>query len=114
MSFHREQWPSNQPIPEYEIILSDGCIPSNLHNLSDRPQNFPTLDTLPRERRGHEYSDAYDGNNSILSGSQVLKINPALHATVASKATVITAGAIPPNLATTWEAQHPNVSFRIS
>lgn len=45
-----DQWPSFRPLPpEYEIRFSDGCVPPNLHNTTDLPANFPTLDTLPRD-----------------------------------------------------------------
>lgn len=48
---HRDQWPKQGgPLPEYQVKFTDGCIPANLHNASDCPANFPTLDTLPRER----------------------------------------------------------------
>ena len=46
-----ETWPeSATKPPDYEITFKDGCIPPNLHNASDCPANFPTLDTLPREK----------------------------------------------------------------
>lgn len=72
-----EQWPpTKSPPPEYEIEFSDGCIPPNLHNSSDCPSNFPTLDTLPRERRTLDYSEAYDGDQTEASGG--LMISPAI------------------------------------
>lgn len=80
------------PLPvEYEIEFSDGCIPPNLHNSSDCPANFPTLDTLPREKRGAEYSDAYDGDQPDTESTGLL-INPAVAAAVASTAAAIVSG----------------------
>ncbi len=75
----RDQWPPGRPLPpEYEIEFSDGCVPPNLHNSSDCPSNFPTLDTLPRERRNDEYSEAYDGDNMEGKASGGLMISPAI------------------------------------
>ena len=103
----REQWPSSNPLPEYEIIFSDGCIPSRLHNVSDRPANFPTLDTLPREKRGPFYSDAYDSTDDA---SNNLRINPVIETVVANTANMLNQQQqLPTRLAMTWEAQHPNV-----
>lgn len=102
---HREQWPSNSPLPEYEIIFTDGCTVSRLHNVSDRPANFPTLDTLPRDRRPLVYSDAYDSSSN--EGGHQLRINPTIETAVANAANLTT---VPQNMATTWEAQHPTVS----
>ena len=71
-----DQWKS--PPPEYEPVFSDGCVPTTLHNSSDCPSNFPTLDTLPREWRTPDYSEAYDG--SITDGKTTggLMISPAV------------------------------------
>lgn len=81
-------WPQHRPLPQdYVIEFSDGCIPPNLHNSSDSPANFPTLDTLPREQRGAEYSDAYDGDQTEETSK--LMINPAVMAAVASKASAV-------------------------
>ena len=91
---HSEQWPPSRPLPqEYIIEFTDGCIPPNLHNSSDSPANFPTLDTLPREQRSAEYSDAYDGDQTEESSG--LMINPAVMAVVASKAAMVTSPILP-------------------
>ena len=91
---YSDQWPSGRPLPpEYEIEFSDGCIPPNLHNASDCPSNFPTLDTLPREQRPSDYSDAYDGHQP--EGESNLLINPAVAAVVASKAGMVTSPILP-------------------
>ena len=74
--FNRDQWPS--PPPEYDIVFTDGCVPATLHNSSDCPSNFPTLDTLPRERRNEDYSEAYDGDNAENKGTGGLMISPAV------------------------------------
>lgn len=71
-----EQWPS--PPPEYEIVFSDGCVPATLHNSNDCPSNFPTLDTLPREQRTPDYSEAYDGDNTDGKTTGGLMISPAV------------------------------------
>lgn len=89
-----EQWPAGRPIPEYHVEFTDGCIPSNLHNASDCPTNFPTLDTLPREQRGPNYSDAYDGD-LLDSESPGLLINPAVMQAVASKAAMVSTPILP-------------------
>ena len=89
-----DQWPPGRPIPEYHIEFTDGCIPSNLHNASDCPANFPTLDTLPREQRGPSYSDAYDGD--LADGESAgLLINPAVMQVVASKAAMVSTPILP-------------------
>lgn len=90
------------PLPQYDIMFTDGCIPTNLHNLSDRPANFPTLDTLPREKRMPGYSDAYDGEQS--NGLQAVRVNPAVEAALASKATMVAVQPVPVNLKTHREA----------
>jgi len=72
----RDQWPS--PLPEFDIVFSDGCVPATLHNSSDCPSNFPTLDTLPRDRRNEDYSEAYDGENNENKGAGSLMISPAV------------------------------------
>ena len=92
----------DMPLPQYEIIFADGCIPTNLHNLSDRPANFPTLDTLPRDKRMPGYSEAYDGGQT--NGQQAVKINPAVEAALASKATMVAMQPVPANLKTHKEA----------
>ena len=85
---------------------------SNLHNISDRPSNFPTLETLPRGRKPPFYSDAYDGGNSTSStNSRMARVNPAVKEVIASKATMVAMGSIPQGLSMTWEALHPNVSL---
>ena len=89
-----EQWPPGRPIPEYHVEFTDGCIPSNLHNASDCPTNFPTLDTLPREQRGPNYSDAYDGDLPDGEGPGLL-INPAVMQAVASKAAMVSTPILP-------------------
>ena len=71
-----DQWPSTPP--EYEIEFSDGCVPPNLHNSSDCPSNFPTLDTLPRDKRPADYSEAYDGDQADGKASGGLMISPAV------------------------------------
>ena len=74
-----DQWPPTKPPPpEYEIEFSDGCVPPNLHNSSDCPSNFPTLDTLPREKRTLDYSEAYDGDQAEGKASGGLMISPAI------------------------------------
>ena len=101
----REQWPG--AIEEYDIILYDGCTFSRLHNLSDRPSNFPTLDTLPRSQWPPNYSDAYDSKE--MSGSH-LRINHIVEGAVANTAHMIASGqSVPPSMGMTWEAQHPTV-----
>ncbi len=108
----REQWPSNDPLPGYAVRFRDGCMESNLHNISDRPSNFPTLETLHRGQRPPFYSDAYDSNNATSStNSRMARVNPAVKEVIASKATMVTMGSIPQGLSTTWEALHPNVSL---
>jgi len=47
------------------VKFSDGCIPPNLHNTSDCPSNFPTLDPIPVNKRGPDYSDAYDEDYEV-------------------------------------------------
>ena len=89
-----DQWPAGRPIPEYHIEFTDGCIPSNLHNASDCPTNFPTLDTLPREQRGPNYSDAYDGDLADGEAPGLL-INPAVMQAVASKAAMVSTPILP-------------------
>ena len=106
-----EQWPASNPLPNYEIIFADGCVPSSLHNISDRPSNFPTLDTLPRDRRPLDYSDAYDGSNEENTSN--LRVNPMVEAAVANTASMVHSQFVPPKLATTWEAQHPTVSLLV-
>ena len=91
---YSDQWPPGRPIPEYHIEFTDGCIPSNLHNASDCPANFPTLDTLPREQRGPSYSDAYDGDLADGETSGLL-INPAVMQAVASKAAMVSTPILP-------------------
>ena len=91
---YSDQWPPGRPIPEYHIEFTDGCIPSNLHNASDCPANFPTLDTLPREQRGPNYSDAYDGDLADGESSGLL-INPAVMQAVASKAAMVSTPILP-------------------
>jgi hypothetical protein len=72
----KEQWPPSNSLPEYTLILIDGCTASNIHNLSDHPANFSTLDTLPRERRGSNYSDAYDSRKLHCVSSR--RVNPTI------------------------------------
>jgi hypothetical protein len=100
-----EQWPTSNPLPEYELIFIDGCIPSKIHNLSDRPANFPTLDTLPRERRGPNYSDAYDSRDE--QGASSRRVNPTVEKVVANTANMVVTQPIPSNMGMTWESQHP-------
>ena len=107
-----EQWPASNPLPNYEIIFADGCVPSSLHNISDRPAYFPTLDTLPRDRRPLDYSDAYDSGSNEEKTSN-LRVNPMVEAAVANTASMVHSQSVPPKLATTWEAQHPTVSLLI-
>jgi hypothetical protein len=76
--YRSETWPESAPKPpDYEITFKDGCIPPNLHNASDCPANFPTLDTL-------EYSEAYDAANQPETESGLM-INPAVKAAVESQ-----------------------------
>ena len=107
-----DQWPASNPLPNYEIIFADGCVPSSLHNVSDRPACFPTLDTLPRDRRPLDYSDAYDGSNEEKTSN--LRVNPMVEAAVANTASMVHSQSVPPKLATTWEAQHPTVSLLVA
>ncbi len=89
-----DNWPSTRPLPqEYIIEFTDGCIPPNLHNSSDTPANFPTLDTIPREQRSDDYSDVYDGDQ--VEESSGLMINPAVMAAVASKASMVSSHILP-------------------
>lgn len=53
-------------------------MPATLHNSSDCPSNFPTLDTLPREHRNLDYSEAYDGDNTDGKAAGGLMISPAV------------------------------------
>lgn len=89
-------------------MFSDGCIMTRLHNLSDRPANFPTLDTLPIERRPLGYSDAYDSQGDTNSHRN-LRINPIVETAIANTASMMTSQPVPLAMATTWEAQHPTV-----
>ncbi len=89
-----DNWPSTRPLPqEYIIEFTDGCIPPNLHNSSDTPANFPTLDTIPRQQRSDDYSDVYDGDQ--VEESSGLMINPAVMAAVASKASMVSSPILP-------------------
>ncbi len=91
---HSDNWPPTRPLPqEYIIEFTDGCIPPNLHNSSDTPANFPTLDTIPREQRSEDYSDVYDGDQ--VEESSGLMINPAVMAAVASKAAMVSSPILP-------------------
>ena len=101
-----EQWPANTPIPKYDIIFTDGCIPSRLHNISDRPAFIPSLDTLPRERQGLEYSGAYDNFGAGSSQTNLLRINPAVEHAIASQAVMVNARSVPANLQLTIEVRH--------
>lgn len=81
-----ESWPRDVPYPDdFQVRFSDGCVPPNLHNTSDRPSNFPTLDTLPRHQRGPDYSDAYDTEKGETPGQSSLMINPAVVEAVAAQ-----------------------------
>ena len=62
-----DHWPASRgPVPVYLVRFADGCIPPNLHNASDCPSNFPTLDPIPSNRRGPDYSDAYDEDYKVM------------------------------------------------
>ena len=62
-----DRWPANRgPVPVYLVKFADGCIPPNLHNASDCPSNFPTLDPIPSNKRGPDYSDAYDDDYKVI------------------------------------------------
>ena len=86
-----ESWPQDLPLPgDFQVKFADGCVPPNLHNTSDRPSNFPTLDTLPRHQRGPDYSDAYDAEQQGeggAGGQSSLMINPAVAEAVAAQVT---------------------------
>ena len=86
-----ESWPRDLPLPgDFQVKFADGCVPPNLHNTSDRPSNFPTLDTLPRHQRGPDYSDAYDAEQQGeggAGGQSSLMINPAVAEAVAAQVT---------------------------
>lgn len=56
----------------YLVKFADGCIPPNLHNASDCPSNFPTLDPIPVGKRGANYSDAYDDDYQVLIVAKLL------------------------------------------
>lgn len=51
------------------------------------------MDTLPREQRSADYSDAYDGDQ--VEETSRLMINPAVMAAVASKAAMVTSPILP-------------------
>lgn len=76
--------------------------------MSDRPSNFPTLETIPRSRWPPNYSDAYDSKD--FSGSHV-RANHNVENAVAHTFNMMASGqSVPTNMGTTWEAQHPTVS----
>jgi hypothetical protein len=66
------------------------------------------LDTLPRERRGPNYSDAYDSRDEQGAGSR--RVNPTVEKVVANTANMVVTQPIPSNMGMTWESQHPTVS----
>ncbi|XP_065901844.1 epidermal growth factor receptor kinase substrate 8-like isoform X2 [Dysidea avara] len=87
-----DRWPASRgEVPVYMVKFSDGCIPPNLHNASDCPSNFPTLDPIPVNKRGPDYSDAYDEDykggmdDEHLNNQTTLRINPAVIEAEASK-----------------------------
>ena len=71
VTLHSDHWPASRgPVPVYMVKFSDGCMPPNLHNSSDCPSNFPTLDSIPVNQRGVDYSDAYDEDYKVVTIDQ--------------------------------------------
>jgi hypothetical protein len=101
------KWPQGKPFPDFHIIFNDQCTPTQLHNLSDRPANFPTLNPLPPEMQGLDYSDAYDDDyegdldECMPSQKKELSINPSVKAAISSHAAMVQSGPIPKSLQTT-------------